>query len=137
MKTWIHDNLFYLTIKNDTGQHSQFSRCFFYRCWPKSAYFILFTMSNDKVGLRLYMCCIVLQIFILYCVWCVCAMCFDMYCICTYFDDWLVSTDNGGLRVNNAKDHTGRTHAWLWRKSKPETCVTPTFYWFTSKSKMF
>ena len=28
-KTWIHDNLCYLTIKSDTGQHSQFVRCFF------------------------------------------------------------------------------------------------------------
>ena len=28
LKTWIHDNHFYLTIKSDTGQHSQFLRCF-------------------------------------------------------------------------------------------------------------
>ena len=27
-RTWIHDNLCYLTIKSDTGQHSQFLRCF-------------------------------------------------------------------------------------------------------------
>ena len=26
-KTWIHDNLCYLTIKSDTGQHSQFLQC--------------------------------------------------------------------------------------------------------------
>ena len=25
---WIHDNLWYLTIKSDSGQHSQFLRCF-------------------------------------------------------------------------------------------------------------
>ena len=29
LRTWIHDNLCYLTIKSDTGQHSQFLRCFF------------------------------------------------------------------------------------------------------------
>ena len=27
---WIHDNLCYLTINCDTGQHSQFLRCFWY-----------------------------------------------------------------------------------------------------------
>ena len=27
LRTWIHDNLCYLTIKSDTGQHSQFLRC--------------------------------------------------------------------------------------------------------------
>ena len=30
LRTWILDNLCYLTIKSDTGQHSQFLRCF--RC---------------------------------------------------------------------------------------------------------
>ena len=29
LRTWIHDNLCYLTINCDTGQHSQFLRCFF------------------------------------------------------------------------------------------------------------
>ena len=29
LRTWFHDNLCYLTIKSDTGQHSQFLRCFF------------------------------------------------------------------------------------------------------------
>ena len=29
LRTWIHDNLYYLTIKRDTGQHSQFLRCFY------------------------------------------------------------------------------------------------------------
>ena len=29
LRTWIHDNLCYLTIKSDTGQHSQFLRCLF------------------------------------------------------------------------------------------------------------
>ena len=28
LRTWIHDNLCYLTIKSTTGQHSQFLRCF-------------------------------------------------------------------------------------------------------------
>ena len=28
LRTWTHNNLFYLTIKSDTGQHSQFLRCF-------------------------------------------------------------------------------------------------------------
>ena len=27
LRTWIHDNLCHLTIKSDTGQHSQFLRC--------------------------------------------------------------------------------------------------------------
>ena len=29
LRTWINDNLCYLTINCDTGQHSQFLRCFF------------------------------------------------------------------------------------------------------------
>ena len=28
LRTWFHDNLCYLTIKSDTGQHSQFLQCF-------------------------------------------------------------------------------------------------------------
>ena len=28
LRTWIHDNLCYLTLNCDTGQHSQFLRCF-------------------------------------------------------------------------------------------------------------
>ena len=28
LRTWIHDNLCYLRIKSDTGQHSKFLRCF-------------------------------------------------------------------------------------------------------------
>ena len=32
LRTWIHDNLCYLTIKSDTGQHSQFLRCLFPSC---------------------------------------------------------------------------------------------------------
>ena len=28
LKTWIHDNLCYVGIKSDSGQHSQFLRCF-------------------------------------------------------------------------------------------------------------
>ena len=30
MRTWIHDNFCCLTIKSDTGQHSQFLRCLFW-----------------------------------------------------------------------------------------------------------
>ena len=30
LRTWIHDNLCCLTIKSDTGQHSQFLRCFYF-----------------------------------------------------------------------------------------------------------
>ena len=29
LRTWIHSSLCYLTIKSDTGQHSQFLRCFY------------------------------------------------------------------------------------------------------------
>ena len=29
LRTWVHDNHCYLGIKSDTGQHSQFLRCFF------------------------------------------------------------------------------------------------------------
>ena len=32
LRTWIHGNLCYLTIKSDTGQHSQFLRCFHLFC---------------------------------------------------------------------------------------------------------
>ena len=32
LRTWFLDNLCYLTIKSDTGQHSQFLRCFFLFC---------------------------------------------------------------------------------------------------------
>ena len=28
LRTWTHDNLYYLTIKSDSGQYSQFLRCF-------------------------------------------------------------------------------------------------------------
>ena len=39
--TWIHDNLCYMTIKSDTGQHSQFLRCLIHSCdtfkrWTRS-----------------------------------------------------------------------------------------------------
>ena len=33
LRTWIHDNLCYLTIKSDIGQHSQFLRCLNYPTW--------------------------------------------------------------------------------------------------------
>ena len=32
LRTWIHDNLCHLTINCDTGQHSQFLRCFANKC---------------------------------------------------------------------------------------------------------
>ena len=32
LRTWINDNLCYLTINCDTGQHSQFLRCFYVLC---------------------------------------------------------------------------------------------------------
>ena len=42
LRTWINDNLCYLTINCDTGQHSQFLRCFYQNIFqadvkPKSA----------------------------------------------------------------------------------------------------
>ena len=62
-------------------------------------------------------------------IWLVCVcVCFDLYCICTYFDDWLVSTDNGGFRVNNAKDHTGHTQPTL--KKVKTRALSSTFYGF-------
>ena len=36
LRTWIHDNLCYLTINCDTGQHSQFLRCYTYRQYQLS-----------------------------------------------------------------------------------------------------
>ena len=33
LRTWIHDNLCCLTIKSDTGQHSQFLRCLNPEIW--------------------------------------------------------------------------------------------------------
>ena len=46
--------------------------------------------------------------FMYFCLWYafVCQVVF-VFCICKYFDDCLASTGNGGLRVNNARDHTG------------------------------
>ena len=34
LRTWIHDNLCYLTFNCDKGQHSQFLWCFIYLCPP-------------------------------------------------------------------------------------------------------
>ena len=61
LRTWIHDNLCYLTIKSDTGQHSQFLRCLLlttpqqFHCieidvhpmkpWTLSSHFILIVKS--------------------------------------------------------------------------------------------
>ena len=36
LRNWIYDNLCYLTIKSDTGQHSQFLQCFKHRS-PRSS----------------------------------------------------------------------------------------------------
>ena len=36
LRNWIHDKLCFLTIKSDTGQHSQFLRCFACQSWPFS-----------------------------------------------------------------------------------------------------
>ena len=44
----IHDNLFYLTIKSDTGQHSQFLRCFITR---KSEIEITLRIAHLKIAL--------------------------------------------------------------------------------------
>ena len=40
LRTWIHDNLCYLTINCDTGQHSQFLRCFI----------SFFAFRKEKIG---------------------------------------------------------------------------------------
>ena len=51
LRTWIHDNLCYLTIRSDTGQHSQFLRCLIYFlrmlsilwfCWESQQCVIIF-----------------------------------------------------------------------------------------------
>ena len=42
MRNWIHDNLCYLTIKSDTGQHSQFLRCFISMSSLKSLWYEIF-----------------------------------------------------------------------------------------------
>ena len=54
LRTWIHDNLCYLTIKSNTGQlHSQFLRCLF-----------LFEGSTYKtyilLKMNLYICCFIM-----------------------------------------------------------------------------
>ena len=51
LRTWIHDNLCYLTIKSDIGQHSQFLRCllmiyyWFYLYSAFSTVIFTFTLS--------------------------------------------------------------------------------------------
>ena len=57
LRIWIHDNLCYLTTKSDSGQHSQFLRCFcvsvfFMAIFVKSALKQILSYSeytNDKV----------------------------------------------------------------------------------------
>ena len=46
LRTWIHDHLCNLTIMSDTGQHSQFLRCFIIR----SLCFCLFFLSHELFG---------------------------------------------------------------------------------------
>ena len=38
LRTWINDNLCYLTINCDTGQHSQFLRCFGFKTDDEAVY---------------------------------------------------------------------------------------------------
>ena len=47
LRTWIHDYLCYLTIKSDTGQHSQFLRCFFLK-----AIFCLQKQLRQAINIR-------------------------------------------------------------------------------------
>ena len=50
LRTWINDNLSYLTINCDTGQHSQFLQCLC--CISSSKYFIL-TWGCEMCGTEL------------------------------------------------------------------------------------
>ena len=50
VKIWIHDNLYYLTIKSDPGQHSQFLRCLVFLLWNKSSSFFIGLETNLKVA---------------------------------------------------------------------------------------
>ena len=53
LRTWIHDNLCDLTINCDTGQHSQFLRCFYQTCqfW-EVCYLSLFAEQSSVMDLR-------------------------------------------------------------------------------------
>ena len=47
LRTWIHDNLCYLTIKSDSGQHSQFLRCFrMFVAWVSQISHVLVELSD-------------------------------------------------------------------------------------------
>ena len=50
LRTWSRDNLCYLTFKSDTGQHSQFLRCFKQSIvWvPNTVYSVLSTPNATK-----------------------------------------------------------------------------------------
>ena len=48
LRTWIHDNLWYLTINCDTGQHSQFLRCFFYMCVSLASITCVFVLQVGR-----------------------------------------------------------------------------------------
>ena len=50
LRTWIHDNLCDLTIKSDTGQHSQLLRCLFvwYFCSAARQYFCLIIERKQR-----------------------------------------------------------------------------------------
>ena len=56
LRTWINDNLCYLTINCDTGQHSQFLRCFWY-IFVLTKQLCIKTVFNPlhKVSLHTYM----------------------------------------------------------------------------------
>ena len=49
LRNWSHENICYLTIKNDTGQHSQFLWCFWYnnKFWPEFQITIIQTASQE------------------------------------------------------------------------------------------
>ena len=49
LRTWFYNNLCCLTIKSDTGQHSQFLRCFFIHCFRSSAPFIEIPLKERRV----------------------------------------------------------------------------------------
>ena len=56
LRTWIHDNLCYQTINCDTGQHSQFLRCFLLyipQIWEKAPIFpFLRTSVKRRVKMK-------------------------------------------------------------------------------------
>ena len=55
LRTWIHDNLCYLTIKSDTGQHSQFLRCFQKRKKKNYSSYIRNTSCSSYIYYSVYL----------------------------------------------------------------------------------